>query len=139
MNRIVGVVVMIILFFGRTRELRAQEAKVAIEVEEGYINDVIGIHFRSCIMQKILTSSKFRLSFGGEERIRLIVNTLPMYSNERTIATIYSIVWVLADKGDNMNIYLDTTLGYFGLDVASEVADIVVARTDRLLTSLVKR
>lgn len=138
MKRIVIAVLIVILVFLGIRELHAQEAKVPIEVEEVYVNDPVGSRFLYHIKEKIRTSSQFRLSYGGEERIKLLVSTMPKYEDEPSITTVYSIVWVIPDKCDNMDVILDMTLGYCGSKAVENAAESIVAHTDQLLSTLVK-
>lgn len=118
------------------------DQKIPVEIVD-YSVDVLGRSLVYHVKEGIRSSNAFRLSYGNEARLQLIIETgdpldaIPEYSNSMTV---YSVVWVL--KGDDLSspapIYLRSMLNRTGGDAIKVAAENMVVETDRLGTDILR-
>jgi hypothetical protein len=89
---------------------------------------------------KELIRKSHAMKFMPSERetncLRLIINTIELEERPtRGMSTVFSVTWVAA-LGTHEEGYIDSTVGYCGSKRVTETAESIVARTERLVSSL---
>lgn len=102
-----------------------------------YSEDIVGKRLVYNIKEKIRESHLMRLTYFDEPRIKVTIASIAKFEDDPSVATIYKVVWLLADTKWSPEIldytypiYLNSTFGYCGSKRVSETAEGIVADTD---------
>lgn len=108
-----------------------------IEVVE-QADDSVGQRLVFAVREGIRRSASMDLTTADVGRVSVIISTMARFPDRPHVATMYSVVWVFRTPQDTLGTYLDSTIGYAGTDVVQRSAETIVARTDSLLTTIMK-
>jgi hypothetical protein len=114
-------------------------SQVAIEVVDDS-EDMVGQRLVFKVKEKFASSSIFRLTYKDEPRVQVIILTMDRFKGDRfqeNISTMYAVIWVFKFEV-GLPIYLNSTMGFAGSQVLDESAESIVAKTEKLISTIIK-
>jgi hypothetical protein len=114
-------------------------SQVAIEVVDDS-EDMVGQRLVFKVKEKFASSSIFRLTYKDEPRVQVIILTMDRFKGDRfqeNISTMYAVIWVFKFEV-GLPIYLNGTMGFAGSQVLDESAESIVAKTEKLISTIIK-
>ncbi|MBI2380196.1 MAG: hypothetical protein HYV16_05550 [Gammaproteobacteria bacterium] len=99
-------------------------------------NDIVGERLVYAIKEGVQRSASMRISESERGRVGVIISSVDMKDGGLDGVSAYSIVWVLAQEGNGVSIYIDSTVGFCGGLRVAECADAIVARTSSRIESI---
>jgi hypothetical protein len=101
-------------------------------------DDIVGSRLAYYVKEGLRKSSGLTLSDDSDYRIQLSIVTLDPSSNKDGYSTVYSAVWKLKFPTQLYPFFLNQSVGTCGSRRIEDVADGLVADTDKLATDFVR-
>ncbi len=111
----------------------AQTDKIPVMVEY-QDTDSLGRRLVFNMRERFNKSDLFRLSGYQEEKIKIIISSKEEFPSRPGVSSIYSIVWTFSYGEDVLDNYLQAKVGQISSQGMSELAEDMVAQTDRIYT-----
>lgn len=127
--------IFIVVFFTNNFLLAQTQQIIPVEILDLF-EDNVGQRLAYKIREEIRKSNAFRLTTYDESRLQIRISSIS-YDEEYNAATIYSVIWLICSP-ETFPIYFNSTVGYAGGNRIDEVAERIVANTDKMLQDLEK-
>lgn len=124
-----------LIFFTNSYFLAQTQQIIAVEILD-LCEDNVGQRLAYKIREEIRKSNAFRLTTFDESRLQIRIRSIS-YDEEYDAATIYSVIWLFRSP-ETAAIYFYDTFGYVGSSRINEVAERIVAKTDKMIQDLTK-
>ncbi|MFO8032618.1 MAG: hypothetical protein R6U22_08745 [Desulfohalobiaceae bacterium] len=110
-----------------------EAGKVPVMVEYQDM-DSLGRRLVFNIRERFNKSDLFRLSGYQEEKIKIMISSQEEFPSRPGLSSIYSIVWTFSYGQDVLDNYLQAEVGQISNQGLTELAEDLVAKTDRIYT-----
>jgi len=95
-------------------------------------DDSIGARLSTRLKELFNSSNLFRLEEKDTPKFRILLSTMPEFSDRPGVGSAYSVVWVFSLSDGTLRHFLDRQLGLMTADQINETAAQIVEKTDRL-------
>ena len=111
----------------RPARLAERHTPVAVEYEG---SDSIGARLSTRIKELLNSSNLFKLEEGDTPKFRILISTVPEFSDRPGVGSAYSITWVFSLSEATLRHYLAREVGVLTADEVNDIAAKIVERTD---------